>query len=130
MINILEKGDEMIWVGICAGGFIGAVLRYAICLGFNNQGILIANILGTFVLSFMFGLQPRLNKNLDIGIKTGFCGALTTFSTFCLEVYEHYVLKNGVILYVLLGISMPLIIVVLGYRVGIWLKGPLAGDCK
>lgn len=130
MINFLEKGDRMIWVGIGAGGFLGAVLRYSICSGFHQQGILIANILGCFILAFIFGIQPRLNKYLELGIKTGFCGALTTFSTFTLEVYEHYIQKDGIALYILLGTGMPLMAVILGYKTSVWLKSIQAGDYR
>jgi len=79
-------------VGI--GGFIGAILRFSIsgwigkALGTSFPfGTLGVNILGSFVIGFLFLYFQNINlspstKALFI---TGLLGALTTFSTFSLD---------------------------------------------
>jgi len=88
MLNVLA---------IFLGGGIGAVLRYLV--GFNLSkyfeislpiSTFLVNIIGSFVIGFLFfffmektGITPALRLALTVG----FCGGLTTFSTFSLEVF-------------------------------------------
>ena len=53
-------------------------------------GILVANILGSFVLGIVVGVvaTQRLDENLRLGVAAGFCGAFTTFSTFAAELVD------------------------------------------
>ena len=69
---------------LAAGGFIGAVLRYAISEKLNRSngfpvGTLIVNLAGALVIGFVFGMKLPLIWTLFI--VSGFAGALTTFST-------------------------------------------------
>ena len=113
-----------------AGGFIGAILRYAISLwlaplservGFP-YGTFVANMLGCFLIGFLSGwvLARELSLEMRLLILTGFLGALTTFSTFG---YESLALLRGECVgYGLLNILLQLT-VGLG---AIWLGGHLA----
>ena len=70
---------------IAAGGALGAMGRYLLSLwrtpGFP-YGILMANIAGSLLLGILVAGAPRATFLL-LGV--GFCGALTTFSTFSLD---------------------------------------------
>ena len=81
-------------LSIGIGGFIGAILRFTISGWVTNLttssfpfGTLSVNILGSFVIGFLFLYFQHINlsptqKALFI---TGLLGALTTFSTFSLD---------------------------------------------
>ena len=51
-------------------------------------GTFLVNIVGSFVLAFLFrwGLVDRVSPAHHALWTTGFCGALTTYSTFNLEI--------------------------------------------
>ena len=87
---------------IVAGGVIGALTRAGLERAFPWDGhgwpwvTFVVNILGTLLLGyFATRLQERLAPS-TYGrplLGTGFCGALTTFSTFQFELVE--LVRNG-----------------------------------
>jgi CrcB protein len=75
-------------------GALGATSRHAADIGLRRYfpdgpslGILVANILGSFVVGVIAGVSATrmINENLRLGVVVGFCGAFTTFSTFAAE---------------------------------------------
>ena len=82
---------------IFAGGFVGAVARAALIEAFPHAPdawpwpTVIANLIGAFALGYF---ATRLQERLPLSayrrplLGTGFCGALTTFSTVQLEVVD------------------------------------------
>lgn len=72
----------MIALGIAAGAAVGGVVRYALA-EFGWRGTLAVNVVGSFLLGVLVGIDPHPDVLLVVG--AGTCGALTTFSTFALE---------------------------------------------
>ena len=76
---------------VAAGGVPGALLRWQAAvqlgpwLGGSAGADLLVNVLGSFLLGFLAGPIPhRTSLLLWLGI--GFCGCLTTFSSWMLDV--------------------------------------------
>jgi CrcB protein len=81
---------------VMAGGSLGAAGRYLVSLGairlFGtglSWGTFLANMIGCFLIGVIFALADRvpwLTPSVRLFFMTGFLGALTTFSTYALEV--------------------------------------------
>lgn len=76
------------------GAFAGALLRWVFGIWFNPLlpvmplGTLAANLLGGFVIGAALGVFNQfqsLPPEIRLFVTTGFCGGLTTFSTFSAE---------------------------------------------
>lgn len=74
---------------------LGALLRWQLSVRFNGllptvpMGTLLANLLGGYLvgLSVAWLIQAQdLSPEVRLFLITGFCGGLTTFSTFSMEV--------------------------------------------
>lgn len=84
------KGIELIL--LAAGGIVGTFLRYRITespllLGSLQVNVLIVNIIGSFILGLFVVLsqQWNLDSKYALMVAIGFCGSLTTMSSFALE---------------------------------------------
>lgn len=81
-------------LSIALGSVIGAWLRWGISLRFNSIfenipfGTVIVNLTGAFIigLAVSFFSNSAISPNYKLFVVTGFCGALTTFSTFSVEI--------------------------------------------
>ena len=82
-------------VAIAAGGALGASCRWFLVEASGNHRfpwpLLLVNVLGSLVLGALLAEEsehPRARVALhDLGA-IGFCGGLTTFSTFAVEIVE------------------------------------------
>jgi CrcB protein len=82
-------------VAIALGATLGALLRWEFGLKLNHLfpslplGTLTANLIGGYLIGFAiayFAQAPGIAPEWRLFIITGFCGGLTTFSTFSAEV--------------------------------------------
>ena len=76
---------------VAAGAVPGALLRWQAAvqlgpwIGGSAGADLVVNLLGSFVLGFLAGPIPR-RTSLVLWLGIGFCGCLTTFSSWMLDV--------------------------------------------
>jgi len=82
-------------LAISLGAALGALLRWQLGLKLNSlfpslpPGTLTANLIGGYIIGFAvayFAQAPDIAPEWRLLIVTGFCGGLTTFSTFSAEV--------------------------------------------
>lgn len=76
---------------VTLGGGIGAAARYGLTLVFSGGGwaigTIVANTAGSFIIGIIAGLDGLLPlpPRVRLLLATGFCGGLTTMSTFVYE---------------------------------------------
>lgn len=123
------------WLSIAAisiGAAVGANLRWALGLCCNHwfgavpPGTLIANLGGAWLIGVAVGYfsQAPVNPEWRLLVVTGLLGALTTFSTFSLEMVDtlqagRWMLAVGGILAHVLGSLLLTFLGILTYQ---WLK--------
>lgn len=82
-------------LAISLGSALGAVLRWMLGTRLNNlfpaipPGTLAANLIGGYIIGIAiayFAQAPGIAPEWRLFIITGFCGGLTTFSTFSAEI--------------------------------------------
>ena len=85
-------------IAICVGACLGALARWQLGLWLNPPtseagifpwGTLAANLIGGYLIGLCMGLfqnLPQIDPEWRLLFITGFLGALTTFSTFSIEV--------------------------------------------
>ncbi|MCC4342298.1 MAG: CrcB family protein [Limosilactobacillus reuteri] len=78
-------------MSVAIGGFLGGITRYELSALLGGDGILYANLLGSFLLAFItyyFIERGLLAAWLNAGIGTGFIGAFTTFSSLATTIVK------------------------------------------
>jgi len=75
----------MTLVALLVAGALGAVLRYGATTVSPRWGVLAVNIVGSLIGGIALG---ALEGDAQLIALTGFCGGLTTFSTFSVETVQ------------------------------------------
>ncbi|MFC7063186.1 fluoride efflux transporter FluC [Halobacillus seohaensis] len=107
------------------GGFLGAIGRFAISQYVNKKysfklpvATLIVNIVGSFMLGMMVGVEVAESIYLWLGV--GLMGSFTTFSTFKLEGIQLHVDNkwNIFIIYNVVSYGGGLLLAYMGFALG------------
>ncbi len=119
------NGTWKIGAAVAFGGAVGALSRYAISVFIISPwpiATLLVNIIGSFILGILTGyaFKKKIAGWLKAVIGTGFCGGLTTMSTFSKEVVQ--LLTNGhifqSIIYMVISLVGGLLVCGLGLIIG------------
>ena len=79
-------------LAIALGAVLGALLRWQLGAKFNSlfptipPGTLVANLIGAYVIGLGIAFFATFSAEWRLLVVTGFCGSLTTFSTFSAEI--------------------------------------------
>ena len=113
--------QELLLVG--AGAVPGALLRWQLALHLGDQNLLV-NVLGAALLGLLAGLPAAPRRQLLIGI--GFCGSLTTFSSWMLAAMKQLSSGDWAAALGLIGLTLGLGLgaAALGFSLGRWFKPP------
>lgn len=112
---------------VMLGGAVGAPTRYLVDLFVQERhpsfpyGTLTVNLIGSFVLGLVTGLAPSPWVAALVG--TGFCGALTTFSTFGFETWR--LLEKGRFAAALTNVAVSLVAGLIAFSIAAWLGAAL-----
>jgi fluoride exporter len=100
-------------LAISMGAALGALLRWQLGIRLNSlfpaipPGTLTANLIGGYIIGLAvayFAQAPEIAPEWRLLIITGFCGGLTTFSTFSAEVVT--LLQSGRLVWAMGAIAM------------------------
>ena len=103
-------------LAVFIGGGTGSVARWMLSMKLNPAhqaipvGTLTANLLGAFIIGMglaWFNRMTHIDPVWKVLLTTGFCGGLTTFSTFSAEVV--FLLQEGRINWALLNVAVNLL---------------------
>ncbi|WLS78099.1 fluoride efflux transporter CrcB [Erwinia pyri] len=115
-------------IAIAVGGAAGSLLRWLLSLRLNAlfpslpPGTLTVNLAGGFIIGAamaFFLRNPELDPAWKLLIITGFCGGLTTFSTFSLEIVT--LMHSGNYLWAMTSVFTHVIGSLLMTFAGFWL---------
>ena len=131
MLEISQNLKEIFLIGF--GGFLGAVFRYILSntvpvVSEMPLGTFGVNLIGSFIMGFfMYSPLNEIYPQYRLFIVTGFCGALSTFSTFSYE--NLFLLEKGfigkMVINVLLNVVGCILAVYLGKSLSLSLFGEL-----
>ena len=112
--------EDLIFVAL--GSVPGAQIRWLLGYLHFDQLITYLNLFGSFCLGCLIGLNPDRRFILLIGV--GFCGSLTSFSFWILDLTKLLFIEGVMIAIVsmLFILGLGLFFGMMGYLIGKWIK--------
>jgi CrcB protein len=121
------------FIAVSVGGTLGCLLRWLLAIFLNRYfpaippGTLAANLIGCYIIGMaiaFFTAYPALAPEWRLLLTTGFCGGLTTFSTFSAEIV--ILLQSGRVTWALGAVAAhllgSLLMTFAGIATVIWIK--------
>ena len=114
------------------GGGLGSIFRYLINLLIKNQegefpiNTFLVNMVGSFLIGILFGYLNEnnyVNNNVMLFLVIGFCGGLTTFSSFTYDSYE--LISFGKIFFLIIYNFLSMLIGIALVYFGLWVSKSL-----
>ena len=112
--SLRKELEELLWVGL--GAVPGALLRWQFGVLLQDRDVLV-NVLGSLILGLLLGLPYRPRVQLLIGI--GFCGSLTTFSSWMVSSVDLIASGLPLAAFGLIGLTLGLGLG--GAALGLWI---------
>lgn len=111
---------------IALGAAVGAPTRYLTDRAIQSRhetvfpwGTLTVNVVASLILGIMTGAGTHLDPELSVLIGTGFCGALSTYSTFSYETLR--LAQDGPRFYAAANVAVSLVAGIGAAALGWWL---------
>ena len=101
---------------VAVGAVPGALLRWQFGVVLNDRDVLV-NVLGSLILGLLLGLPYRPRIQLLVGI--GFCGSLTTFSSWMVNSVDLIASGQQLAAIGLIGLTLGLGLG--GAALGLWI---------
>ncbi|NKB75376.1 MAG: CrcB family protein [Synechococcus sp. s2_metabat2_7] len=102
-LSLRKDLSELLLVAL--GAVPGAVMRWQVGAHLQDNNVIV-NVLGAFILGWLAGLPLRPKRQLLIGI--GFCGSLTTFSSWMVDCVAFIAQGDWLAALGLIGITLGL----------------------
>ena len=112
--SLAKELQELLLVAV--GAVPGALLRWQFGVVLNDRDVLV-NVLGSLILGLLLGLPYRPRIQLLVGI--GFCGSLTTFSSWMVNSVDLIVSGQQLAAIGLIGMTLGLGLG--GAALGLWI---------
>ncbi len=117
------------FLAVFVGGGVGALLRHLVNLFFASKtglpllsATLSVNFFGTLILGFCFNLFLQKNhmpQSIQLALTVGFCGGITTFSTFSMELLN--MITHTQYIQAFLYLFLSVLLCVSAAFIGMWL---------
>lgn len=102
-LSLRKDLSELLLVAL--GAVPGAVMRWQVGAHLHDNNVIV-NVLGAFILGWLVGLPLRPKRQLLVGI--GFCGSLTTFSSWMVHCVSFISQGDWLAALGLIGITLGL----------------------
>ena len=102
-LSLRKDLSELLLVAL--GAVPGAVMRWQVGAHLHDNN-LIVNVIGAFILGWLVGLPLRPKRQLLVGI--GFCGSLTTFSSWMVDCVAFIAQGDWLAALGLIGVTLGL----------------------